>query len=82
MRSPLLTTGNSDLAASEAGTQRNKELPATQKELIVLEMIPKDEWVSWSADDAAEIRVANFLFHLADNQSSFPLSLSVGDSLR
>lgn len=52
----------SDLAASQVGTQRDKELPATQKELIVLKIIAKDEWVSWSTDDATEIRVANFCF--------------------
>lgn len=43
----------SDLAAREAGTLRNKELPAPQKELIALKIIPKDEWLPWSTDDAA-----------------------------
>lgn len=42
----------SDLAARGAGTLRNKELPAPQKELIVLKIIPADEWLPWSTDDA------------------------------
>lgn len=57
----------SDLAARKAGPLRHNKLPAPRKELenhvvIVLEIMAKDEWVSWSTDDATEIRVANFCF--------------------